>query len=128
MRLELFAMSFLGEGPILVVEDDSETREALSDLLRLCGYTVFEAENGEAALDKLNSGAPSPALIVLDLAMPVMDGYTLLNRLRSDERARDIPVIVTTSNPPDAPLDGATVLAKPVRPQRLLQLVERLVH
>ena len=121
-------MGSLGDGAILVVEDDSETREALSDLLRLCGYRVSEAENGEAALNKLNSSPQSPALIVLDLAMPVMDGYTLLNRLRRDDRVKDIPVIVTTSNPPDAPLDGATVLAKPVRPQRLLQLVQRLVH
>jgi CheY-like chemotaxis protein len=69
---------------ILVVDDDSDAREALGELLKQRGYSVVCAENGLAALDEIRTRRVPPALILLDLSMPVMDGRTFLRRARED--------------------------------------------
>ncbi len=95
-RLSQVMERFRGEGDVLVVDDDADTRSRLRKVLERNGWSVSEAENGQAALDKVH--AAPPQIIVLDLTMPVMDGFTFLQALRADERYRDIPVVVLTAH------------------------------
>jgi CheY-like chemotaxis protein len=81
---------------ILVVEDDRELREGLHDALLLEGYRVESAANGRTALGILKSG-PRPCLILLDLMMPVMDGWTFRQELLKDPALADIPIVVMTA-------------------------------
>src|SRR5262249_29377711 len=82
-------------GPILVVDDDAAMREVCRRTLTKAGWQVVEAEDGRAALDCLAEQRPS--LILLDLLMPVMDGFGFLKQVRGHERWRAIPVIVVTA-------------------------------
>jgi CheY-like chemotaxis protein len=78
---------------ILVVEDDRDTRALVADLLREEGYQVATAENGRLALDRLRQGE-RPTLILLDLRMPVLDGWTFLDVQRDDPGIAAIPVLI----------------------------------
>ncbi len=80
---------------IFVVEDDSAIREAMTDLLESEGYAVNAADNGQIALDYLHEATPAnlPDLILLDLAMPVKDGYQFCLEKEADDKIRGIPVI-----------------------------------
>jgi len=79
---------------VLVVDDDEQNRTLLAEKLLLDGYDVERASNGAEALAKVD--AASPDLILLDVMMPVMDGYEALRRLKSNEATRYIPVIILT--------------------------------
>ena len=81
--------------PILVVEDDTASSELVRRLLERDGWTVDVAANGEAALQQVRQRRP--ALVVLDLMMPVMDGFTFADQLRAEPGCDDIPVVVLTS-------------------------------
>lgn len=81
--------------PILVVEDSTEIRGLLEATLNFEGYTVIAARNGKEAIEKI--GDQRPALIITDLLMPEMDGYTLLYRLGSNVETSAIPVIVISA-------------------------------
>ena len=81
---------------ILVVEDDRDLRESLRDALELEGYDVVCAENGQAALSHLGTGA-RPCVILLDLMMPVMDGWTFRKEIMKDQALAAIPVVVMTA-------------------------------
>ena len=81
--------------PVLIVEDNPQTRELLRRNLTNHGWKTVEAENGRIALEMLET--ISPALILLDLIMPEMDGFEFLNVLRRDKRWQGLPVIVVTA-------------------------------
>jgi CheY-like chemotaxis protein/anti-sigma regulatory factor (Ser/Thr protein kinase) len=81
--------------PVLIVEDNLQTRELLRRNLANKGWKTVEAENGRIALQKLET--VSPALILLDLMMPEMDGFEFLDVLREDKRWHALPVIVITA-------------------------------
>ena len=81
---------------ILVVDDDADIRESLTLALELEGYDVAAARHGGEAWQLLAAGAV-PRLVLLDLAMPVLDGPTLLARLRDDARFRTLPVVILTA-------------------------------
>src|SRR5262249_32605521 len=83
------------EGSILVVEDDANNRLFVSQVLRKEGWRVAEAENGQAALEQVAQNRP--ALILLDLMMPTMDGFLFIEELRKTESWRSIPIIVVTA-------------------------------
>lgn len=84
---------------ILLVDDHSDTREFVSELLRTEGYVVVEAENGNVALELLLADAThEPLLIILDLEMPVMTGWEFLARVSDDRRLSRIPVLVTSGS------------------------------
>jgi CheY-like chemotaxis protein len=105
------------------VEDDRRGRKAVSEFLERRGYTILGAQNGQKALDELKSGA-SVSLILLDLSMPVMDGWEFLERQRNDPAIAQIPVVVLTSSP--RVLDGPkAVLKKPIEPDSLIAAVGR---
>jgi PAS domain S-box-containing protein len=80
---------------VLVVEDDEPTRELIRRTLEHRGNFVAEADNGQVALDRLDAARPD--VIVLDLMMPVMDGFGFLHALRADPRYAALPVIVATA-------------------------------
>jgi CheY-like chemotaxis protein len=82
-------------GPVLVVEDDAPTRALLGRALSKAGWAVEDAENGRVALERI--AASRPALVLLDLMMPEMDGFEFLDVLRRDVTRRDIPVVVITA-------------------------------
>jgi CheY-like chemotaxis protein len=109
--------------PVLLVEDEDDVREVLRECLALRGYAVVEARNGQAALDYLGGDLPRPCLIVLDLVMPVMDGWELLEAIATNEEWAAIPVVISTSvqdRVPDRPL-----LPKPVSLKDFLRTVEQ---
>lgn len=80
---------------ILVADDDLGTRLSISDYLELCGYSVVSADNGRKALDVV--GQFHPHLVVTDITMPLMDGYELVRRVRSQPVFRLLPVIFLTA-------------------------------
>ncbi|UCG71253.1 MAG: response regulator [Chromatiales bacterium] len=82
-------------GTVLVVEDDAESRELMSRALEKTGWTIAEAGNGREALDLMAD--QTPALILLDLMMPVMDGFEFLAEIREHPEWNDIPVVVVTA-------------------------------
>ena len=78
---------------ILVAEDDSRTRKALTDSLQRAGYVVITAADGQEALDRFNEAADSVDLVVLDVLMPRLDGFQVCQRLRE---ISDVPIIMAT--------------------------------
>ena len=82
-------------GDVLVVDDDADMRHRLRSVLEKGGWTVSEAGNGAEALDKVVHAPPH--LILLDLTMPVMDGFSFLHRLRQTPGCADIPVVVLSA-------------------------------
>jgi CheY-like chemotaxis protein len=111
---------------LLVVEDDADYRQILCEMLEEAGYRVESAMHGEAALACLSAGT-KPALILLDLMMPVMDGWSFMAALKQDLALATIPVIVTTGGGDrvlhSAPVSGA-YLNKPINREQLLAMIE----
>ncbi len=114
---------------VLLVEDDGDVREALADVLREHGYDVAWAADGAEAIRALRSGL-RPAAILLDLMMPVMDGFQFRAEQRSDPALARIPVIVVSADRAidrdAAALGAAAKLAKPARVDDLLATVARV--
>ena len=111
---------------VLVVDDDPDIRETLSELLDANGYEVLEAENGQIALDVLKNTPRFPCVVLLDLSMPVLDGREFLRRRASDPILRSIPVVVVSgSNQPADPIEGIDeYLRKPIKFERLIEVIE----
>jgi CheY-like chemotaxis protein len=114
---------------ILLVEDDPALRTALAEVLREYGYEVACAADGLDALAKLDGCSPS--VILLDLAMPVMDGWSFRAVQRRDPRYATIPTVVlsaslTTDARSLADLHPDAALAKPFEIERLIETVQRL--
>jgi len=87
---------------ILVVDDEPEIASLLRFMLEKDGHKILEASNGQIALERLGveppvPETPNPDLIVLDIMMPVMDGYALNNRLQKENRTKSIPILVLTA-------------------------------
>jgi CheY-like chemotaxis protein len=112
--------------PILVVDDDTELRETLGELLGEEGYDTRLAENGKRALELLRHGE-RPRLILLDLMMPEMNGWQFREEQLKDEVLRDIPVVVMTASHAFArdELPAQQILFKPVELCEIIDAVER---
>jgi len=80
---------------ILVVDDDDDFREALCEVVSEAGYPVEQAENGEVALKRI--AAEAPGIVLLDLKMPVLDGWGVVERLRKDPATAAIPVLILSA-------------------------------
>jgi two-component system cell cycle response regulator DivK len=115
---------------ILVVEDQEDNRRILRDLLANAGYNTIEAENGEQALVAVKQ---RPDLILMDIQLPIMDGYEATRRIRSDPAFREIPIIVVTSyaltgdeaKAREAGCDA--YMTKPYSPRQLLAKIREFV-
>jgi CheY-like chemotaxis protein len=96
---------------ILLVDDDEDVVEPLSEVLAEKGYGVAIARDGQQALDYLRTAVPS--LILLDLVMPRMDGWEFLAHRARDERLSSIPVVITSATETHNPGNVAAVFRKP---------------
>ncbi|MDB4986969.1 MAG: response regulator [Myxococcaceae bacterium] len=115
-------------GPVLLVEDDLDIAEAILDVLMDEGYEVAHATNGREALELLHS-QPAPAVILLDLMMPEMDGPEFRAEQLSDARYAKIPVVVLSADRLIAEKAHALgvwgFVVKPLQPEQLLSIIER---
>ena len=111
---------------VLLVEDDHDVRVALRRLLEEAGYELWSAGDGRSAFALLERAATVPDVIVVDLMMPVMDGWKLIDELRQHPRFADIPVIVQSAfRDPPPPAGVARFLDKPIDEQALLEAIRR---
>lgn len=109
---------------ILLVEDSPGIREAVASLLELEGYRVETAADGQEALAKLES-MPKPCLILLDLMMPTMDGWSFSAVREKDVRLAPIPLVLVSGAPnQEAPPEPGTVLKKPIDFKLLKEIVK----
>jgi CheY-like chemotaxis protein len=118
-------------GRILVVDDNADAAETLSELLGFEGYEARSANDAETALRMLASYVPDLAL--LDIGLPGMDGYELAHRLRADPRTAATKLIALTgydraSSPDQAASDFDEHLVKPVVIDRLLEVLQKLLR
>ena len=113
------------DGPILVVDDNAETSEALVAVLHLQGYATVAAHDGLDALGQLRAGL-RPSLIVLDWMMPNLDGRGFLDEVAADQHFSRIPVVIYSAAGYRIVVDGvAATLSKSVDPDVLLDVVAR---
>jgi CheY-like chemotaxis protein len=118
-------------GTILVAENEATNRHLMEQILRIAGYETLTATNGREALEMLATGHAD--LVLVDISMPVLDGYQTLALLREQSAHATLPVVAVTAHatPEDrqrALRSGFTeYLTKPFRPRDLLRLVERLL-
>jgi len=106
---------------VLVVDDDEDIRESLRLILEDEGFSVRLAADGAEAVAEME--AQPPCFVILDLMMPVMDGWEVAGRMHDEERLSTIPVCVVTATPEWAPSDSACVLRKPIDVDALLAVV-----
>jgi CheY-like chemotaxis protein len=107
---------------VLIVDDDSDFRSVLGEVLREEGYRIVEATNGEEAIQVLESLTPD--LILVDLIMPVVNGWSLFAKIQSRKELRDVPVAFLSAVPQMAPGGGSLVLKKPLDLPALLTLLD----
>jgi CheY-like chemotaxis protein len=111
---------------VLVVEDHLDTREAIAELLKCEGHVHGQACNGQEALDWLKARTELPCMILLDLRMPVMDGWDFLHAVREVPKWKEIAVIVISATiERDAPkpvLPAKTFWSKPLGPEQIADL------
>ncbi len=111
---------------VLVVEDDDDLREVVTQTLRRKSFEVVSARDGQDALEKLERD-PSFSLILLDLMMPRMSGWEFRRRQLADLRLREIPVVVMTATTSldEAAIQADDILRKPISFASLIATIER---
>jgi CheY-like chemotaxis protein len=116
---------------ILVVDDFQDNREMYSEYLTFSGFRVIEAGNGQEAVEQ--AFAHRPDLIIMDLSLPVMDGWEATRLLKQDDRTRAIPVVALTGHALTGHSAGAkdagcdSFLAKPCLPDQLVAEIRRML-
>jgi CheY-like chemotaxis protein len=116
---------------VLIAEDNAVNRELLRELLELRGYTVLEACDGQEALRMIEQAQPE--LLLLDIGMPVMDGFAVIKNIRENPRLAKLPVVAVTAYAMrgdqerilSSGFDG--YLSKPVNPSSLAQELDRVL-
>lgn len=116
---------------VLIVDDFQDARELYCEYLTFCGYRVAEAQNGAEAIKKALK--LSPDLILMDLSMPVVDGWEATRRLKADARTRGIPVVALTGHAMAGHAESAraagcdVVVTKPCLPQDLVSRIAEIL-
>jgi len=116
---------------VLVVDDFADNREMYSEYLSFSGYDVIEAKNGKEAIEAAQERLPD--IIIMDLSLPVMDGWEATRRLKADDRTRGIPVVALTGHALAGHSKGAkeagcdSFLAKPCLPDQLVTEIRRML-
>jgi two-component system cell cycle response regulator DivK len=119
------------EALVLVVEDYQDAREMYAAYLQFSGYRVAEATNGEEAIEKTLELLPD--IILMDLALPKMDGWEATRRLKSDERTKHIPIVALTGHALAGHAEGArqagcdSFVTKPCLPDALVAEIRKML-
>jgi CheY-like chemotaxis protein len=110
--------------PVLIVEDDEDLRDMMAQMLTIEGFEAATAANGREALDYLHA-TEKPNVILLDLMMPVMDGWEFRRQQKADPELAPVPVIILSAldQTRASPVDAEVFLKKPLDFSRLLELV-----
>jgi two-component system cell cycle response regulator len=117
---------------VLIAEDNAVNRELLRELLEIRGYAVMEACNGEEALDQIAKTLPD--ILLLDLSMPVLDGFGTIQMIRKDPSFRSLPVLAVTAYAMQGDKEKILTsgfdgyLSKPINPTALQQELERVLN
>ncbi len=113
--------------PLLVVDDDTDLREALEEVLRDAGYAVVGAGNGREALEVLARTRPLPGLVLLDMMMPVLDGHGFAQEMHAVAEWTHIPVVIFSASASNADVarevGACAYLRKPVDVEVLVEMV-----
>jgi two-component system, cell cycle response regulator DivK len=122
----------MNEKTVLIVEDNYDNRVIYHTILAIAGYRVLEAGNGQAGVQIAKE--QSPDLILMDLSMPVMDGWTAIGHLKEDEATREIPVCALSAHVPFGHTRKRArqagfecYLLKPIEPKAVLQVVRERI-
>ena len=109
---------------VMVIEDEADLRDAMTEVLEDTGYRVVAVADGQEALAFLKNAGFRPCMILLDLMMPVMDGWTFRRHQMEDPGLADIPVVVVTAaGLPEPALAGTEVVSKPLQLDELIDVV-----
>ena len=116
---------------VLLVEDNEDNRIVYSTILKHYGYRVVEALNGEEGISKARSEKPD--VVLMDISIPIIDGWEATQVLKHDPVTRDIPIIALTAHAMqgdrqrclDAEMDG--YVAKPIKPVELFEVIDRVM-
>ena len=126
-------MSKSNPGPlVLVVDDFVDAREMYSEYLKFCGFRVAEAQNGVEAIEKATRLKPN--LILMDLSMPIVDGWEATRRLKADARTKAIPVVALTGHAMAGHSESAksagcdVVITKPCLPHDLIKHIRKVIR
>jgi CheY-like chemotaxis protein len=117
---------------VLIVDDYPDAREMYSEYLQYSGFDVIEAENGMEALTKAAEKAPD--IILMDLSLPVMDGWEATRRLKADHRTASIPVVALTGHALAGISEGAkragcdAFVTKPCLPDDLVKEIRKVLN
>ena len=114
---------------VLVVDDDADIRDSIGDILELRGYRVARAANGREALERLRAEERPPCVILLDLMMPVLNGWEFRAQQRDDVALREVPVVIISgdgsTDQKAASIGVAEFLRKPLELSAILDVVRR---
>jgi CheY-like chemotaxis protein len=113
-------------GPVLVVEDDAGIRESVCQILEEEGFPTVGACNGKEALATLRMLEPPPRLILLDLMMPIMNGWEFYELISRDKTVSRIPVVVMSAQETDVYAGSLRLLRKPLALDQLLSTVNEI--
>lgn len=127
MSIQTESMHVPARPCILIVDDDAAFRELYRSALRFEGFQVLTASDGVEAL-RLIEGC-TPALVILDINMPCLDGWSVLQELRAHSETKAVPVIVVTGADVSRAAERVvTVLRKPVTPEEIMPVIERQLY
>jgi CheY-like chemotaxis protein len=123
----------MGSGAILIVDDDNDVRSALSEMLEEEGFAVEGVPNGREALARLRAGTVHPAVILLDLMMPGMDGWDFRTEQMRDPKLAKVPVVIVSASGFSresirAQFRPAAYVEKPIERTALLDVLREVVR
>lgn len=112
--------------PILLIDDEESIRQILALALQFEGYDVLTASNGQDALDLLSQINPPPFMILLDLMMPILDGWGFMTAIAQMPEHSTIPIVVITAfSSKSEATQGFEIIRKPVELQYLFEVVKK---
>src|SRR5262245_7746344 len=132
-RQEVVQTQVMSSGEIFIVDDDRDTRNALAELLEAEGFAVDGAANGREALARLRSRDAHPAVILLDLMMPGMDGWDFRSEQMRDPKLASVPVVIVSASgfSPESirtQFRPAAYVEKPIERTALLDVIREVVR
>jgi CheY-like chemotaxis protein len=113
---------------ILVAEDDIGLRDVVVEILQSSGYEVVPADDGRQAMDYLTAAAEAPAAVLLDLMMPVVNGWDCVRAMRADHRLWQIPIVIMSEAEEGVAAGADMFLRKPFRVDELLETIDHFAR